>query len=507
MKTERQGFAVWLTDKYAFIMLLVFPLFTGLSGYRSITLSKYLFFVCATCAWLLLIVGYGVFSVVKRKDELMYPDAPSLAVIAFMTVCCLSALFSPFRESVFFGAGRYDGLASFLLYGGIFLGCARYARPRPAHAAALGVSCTLCCAVAVLQLLDMDVLKLFPSGMSYYDHGTFYTGEFLGTIGNTNLLSAFLCLCIPLFSALFITDGGKRSWLFAVPVFPAVFVLAASGVAGGIVALCACALCAAPALISSRERLYRAMAVFAVICLAAGLALGFECAYENRSAVFGFDFAKALPVFLVAALSLIARGVLKRLGLPRLDRRGFLRGILILEGAAVLAGLAALYFIPWPGGTLYELSHVLHGEINDSFGSSRIGIWKNVLALVPERPLLGGGPDTLALRLDMHFSRYVPETGKTLSVYVDNAHNEYLGLLVNTGVFGLAAYLACMVLTLRRLLTKHPGNICTALGLGLICYWVQAFFGLGLCITAPLMWMFWGMVCNYNIEGTNSQNE
>ena len=507
MKTERQSFAVRITDKYILIMLLVFPLFTGLSGYRSITLSKYLFFVCATCAWLLLIAAYGVFSVIRQKGEIVYPDAPSLAVIVFMTVCCLSAVFSPFRESVFFGAGRYDGLATLLLYGGIFLGCARYARPRIAHAAALGISCTLCCAVAVLQLLDTDVLKLFPSGMSYYDHGTFYTGEFLGTIGNTNLLSAYLCLCIPLFSALFISGEGKRPRLFAVPVFPAVFVLTASGVAGGAVALCVCALCAAPVLMTSRERLYRAAAVLTVICLAVGLALGFECSYENRTAAFGFDFAKALPAFLAAALSLAAYGILKRPDAPRSDGRGYLRTILILEGAAVAAGLAALYFIPWSGGTAYELSRVLHGEINDSFGSSRIAIWKNVLALVPERPLLGGGPDTLALRLDMRFSRYVQETGRTLSVYVDNAHNEYLGLLVNTGVLGLAAFLGCMALTAGRLLARRGEGIYAAFGLGLVCYWVQAFFGLGLCITAPLMWIFWGMVCNYNIEGKNSQDE
>lgn len=504
MKTQKLGFAVCATDIYAFVMLAVFPLFTGLTGYRAITSAKFLFFAVATGAWLLLLAGYEVFELFVRKNALRRLDAPSMAVAAFMTACSVSALLSPYRESVFLGAGRYDGLASFLLYGGIFLGAARYSRPRMAHAAALAVSCTLCCAVAVLQLLNLDVLKLFPSGMSYYDHGTFYTGEFLGTIGNTNLLSAFLCLCIPLFAAIFITGEGRKSLLFALPLVPAVFVLAASGVAGGAVGLLVCALCAAPALISSRKRLCRAAALFALACAACGLALGMECTFENRHLRVSFVPA-ALWAALIAALCAAAAAVL--LGRKKgreANRRTYLRAVLAAEAAIAAAGLAAVYFGPWSSGTAYELSRVLHGEIDDSFGSSRIGIWRNALALVPERPLFGGGPDTLALRLDMTFSRYVPETGKTLSVYVDNAHNEYLGLLVNTGVCGLGTYLSGIFLTLRRLMDMGSGDIRSAMGLGLVCYWAQAFFGLGLCLTAPVMWLLWGMVCNYNIEGANS---
>lgn len=504
MKTQKLGFAVRVTDIYAFVMLAVFPLFTGLTGYRAITSAKFLFFAAATSAWLLLLAGYEVFELFVRKNGLHRPDAPSMAIAAFMTACSISALLSPYRESVFLGAGRYDGLASLLLYGGIFLGTARYSRPRIAHAAALAVSCTLCCAVAVLQLFDMDALKLFPSGMSYYDHGTFYTGEFLGTIGNTNLLSSFLCLCIPPFAAIFITGEGRKSLLFALPLLPAVFVLAASGVAGGAVGLLACALCAAPVLISSRKRLCRAMALFAAVCAVCGPVLGAERTFENRCLSARLDYAVLAAALCAAAVLAAAAVLLSRKSGREADRRTYLRAVLAVETALAAAGIAAVYFGPWSGGTVYELSRVLHGEIDDSFGSSRIGIWRNVLALVPERLLFGGGPDTLALRLDMTFSRYVPETGKTLCVYVDNAHNEYLGLLVNTGICGLGAYLSGMAITLRRLLSMDSNDIRAFFGLGIICYWVQAFFGLGLCITAPVMWLLWGMVCNYNIEGANS---
>jgi len=38
--------------------------------------------------------------------------------------------------------------------------------------------------------------------------------------------------------------------------------------------------------------------------------------------------------------------------------------------------LAAIYYIDFESGTLLELHNVLHGNIEDSYGSSRIFIWR-----------------------------------------------------------------------------------------------------------------------------------
>ena len=87
----------------------------------------------------------------------------------------------------------------------------------------------------------------------------------------------------------------------------------------------------------------------------------------------------------------------------------------LLCAALLLLGLVFVYFSPAQEGTVYEISQVMRGNFNDKFGSSRILIWRESLALFGERPLLGGGPDTLALRVDVEFSRLVEETGKIMS--------------------------------------------------------------------------------------------
>ncbi len=250
-----------------------------------------------------------------------------------------------------------------------------------------------------------------------------------------------------------------------------------------------------PVLIRTPSQLHRALITGCALCAAAALALAFQGQrLGDGTCTLSFAFSPSAWAALAgAAIFAVLAMVMKRTGFAP-GARPLGRFLWALSGAAVLAALALVYFYPFPSGTLYELHEVLHGNWQDSFGSSRLQIWRETLALIPEHPLLGGGPDTLALRLDIEFSRYVPETGQTMSTFVDNAHNEYLGILVNEGALGLAAYLAALVLTLIPWLRrKDVPRLLPVLGCGLAAYWVQSFFGLGLCLTAPLLWIFWGL--------------
>lgn len=408
--------AEWITDKYILAMLLVFPLFTGFAGYRQITEAKLWFFLAATLLWLAGAGGCCLWAGLR-------PGRPGLAgslLAGFFLWACLSALCSPYRESVLLGAGRYDGLLTLGLYVLTAMGVSRLGRPRRRYLYAFGLSVGLCCLVGLLQLAGWNPLGLYPQGWGWADRGILYSGAFLGTVGNTVLLAAVLCLAVPLLLAAVFCRG--ESPLLLVPAALALFILWRTDSSSGAVAL-------------------------------------------------------AGGAFLLPA----------RL-LPPGQRR---RRVLWVQALVLLAGLVLLYAVPWRSGTVYELSRILRGDFSPGFGSSRLGIWKETLALVPERPLLGGGPGTLALRVDIRFSRFVPETGQTLSTYVDNAHNEYLGFLADLGIPGLALYLGAMAATFFS--SQRWRGRAVPWGCALVCYWIQAFFGLGLCLTAPLLWLSWGL--------------
>lgn len=105
--------------------------------------------------------------------------------------------------------------------------------------------------------------------------------------------------------------------------------------------------------------------------------------------------------------------------------------------------------------------------------------------------------------LHIEFTRFVPETGRTLGTYVTNAHNEYLGYALNLGWPGLALYLGMMGVTFFH--PRRSGEDAAWLW-GAAAYWIQAFFALGLVVSAPLLWLAWGLTSAPEEDASPVQN-
>jgi hypothetical protein len=490
LQPNNAALAARVTELYIYGMLVLFPLFTGFEGYAAVTLSKYVFFAAATLFWLIFLA----FCELRAHGRAGAGRLPfwGLFLPAYLTLCLVSAVLSPYGASIWFGEGRFDGLMTIALCVGIFLGVARYARPKPGYLYAAVAAVSLNSVIALLQILGYNPLHLFPGDYGYYDAGTKFSSTFLGTIGNADLFSAYLCLLLPLMAVYYLL-APKRPLVLLPAVLLNAFALFACGVSGGILALGVTLLLAAPFLIRSAGALRRALELLSLLALAAFLALALQTEPNGEGVT--LRFAPSVYAGILAGLVLFAcvlRLAVQKSSFGEKPLRRFFAGLSV---AAVLAVLALIYFWPGETGTAYELSRVLHGELDDSFGSSRILIWRKTLELVPDRLLFGGGPGTLPLRVDVQFSRFVEETGKTLSTSVDNAHNDYLGILVNTGALALIAYLAAQLASLLAALKSMGRSLfAPCLACALLCYWVQAFFGLGLFLVSPLMWLLWGLL-------------
>jgi O-antigen ligase len=491
MKTLRD-FPMWITDKYIFLMLLVYPLFLWYKGYVNLTVSKFAFFAGLTGLWLIaLIIG-----IVKARIRVRRLSAAQWCTVLYLLVCIVSAAASPYFFSAIIGAGRYDGLMTSFLCIAVFFGVSAFARPKKSYVAALAVSMALCCVIAVLQLFGYNPLGLYPGSYNYYDGGYEYSGEFLGTIGNADLFSAYLCLCVPLFAGYYIAGKMRTVWLLPV-IALGVFCAFACKVSAGKLAMGLSLIVMLPIAVSDAFRLRRALEAGAAVCTGLFFAFGFVGGSHTDPSGFSFEFSKLCLA--CAAGAVVCIGLRLALGRAVISSRTLRTTIVALEAAAVACGFYIVY--NWSGteGTVYELSRVLHGEISDDFGSKRILIWRETLELVRQRPLLGGGPGTLALRLDVDFERFVAETGKTLSGSVDNAHNVYLGVLANTGVISLVFYVAALVAAWFSALRK-PSPVASGIAAALACYLIQDFFGLGLSIVSALMFIIAGLAVSRRKE-------
>ena len=438
VSNKRPPFPEQLTALFLLLTALVYPLWiTG--DYQTITQQKFRCFLLLCGSYVLLMALLGLEMLVLGQARMPAPSrlwkgaSPSQKCIVIFALCTiLSALLSPYGRETLWGMTRNEGLVTILLYCAVFLLVSVFSRADRRLLYALGLSVTLLCLLGLVQLTGRNPFGLYPEGYTYYDSGSAYSGAYLSTIGNTDLLAALLCAVTPLFAGALVRWKERRRFLLAVPLALSLALLAGMGVAAGIVGVTAAALVLLPVLASRRR------------CRLALCSLG------------------------IALLGL---------------------AVVFLAGERL-------------GGTARELALVLRGQAEDSFGSGRIYIWKQVSALVPEHLLLGGGPDTLAARNAGYFQRYDEALGVVIRSLIDTAHNEYLNILVNQGLPALGAYLAALLSSGARWLRQSGKNTGAAiLGGGVLCYCVQAFFGISSYITAPALWILWGLL-EQRLEGT-----
>lgn len=198
----------------------------------------------------------------------------------------------------------------------------------------------------------------------------------------------------------------------------------------------------------------------------------------------------AIRMHVLAGYLGIAAGCAAAVPLVLKKRRGL--AALIIAGAGGLA-LIIVYFFDMSWQLPHQLHQLLHGNIDPSFGSGRIYIWQQVLERVPERLLLGHGPDTM-LQAGMEFRHYSEKLGREAASRIDTAHNEYLNVLYHQGALALGAYAAMLAAAVAGLVkSSREDGSAAVIGAGIAGYCVQAMFGFSMCMTAPFFWIALGL--------------
>lgn len=418
-----------LTDVYLSAMLLVFLAYTGPGGYLSITGNKFRLFIGLTgvyaAASLLLMLELWI--VEDRKPAfpwafLKQVSPPQVFILLYLLWTALSTACSVAPHNSLWGTQRREGLVTIAAYCTAFLLVSFFGRPKRLHLWLFAVGMILCCTVAILQLLGYNPLSLFPDGMSYYKRSG-YAGMFLGTVGNVDLLSAVLCIAIPVFWVAVLRLSNRWKYLLLIPLAMCLAVLIASQAEAGIVGVLGGALLTIPVVAPGDDRRRKRLALGA--------------------------------------------------------------------GALILLTTAAIYFFgAYMPGFLSEVHQLLHGHWDDDFGSGRLYIWRNVVPLIPERPLLGGGPDTLGIRGGVYFERYSTQLNILLRSVADAAHNEYLNVAINQGLPALLFYMTALLSAAVYWVKQSPRNTAAAIcGAGALGYCIQAFFGLSSIVSAPFFWL------------------
>ena len=116
--------------------------------------------------------------------------------------------------------------------------------------------------------------------------------------------------------------------------------------------------------------------------------------------------------------------------------------LLMLVGANVALVLFLLISVAWIGGS----DLVLRGTgvyAPKDFSNGRLQFWTNTVEIIKEHPILGTGLESFGVA-------YTRVDGWNGSIRLEHAHNEYLQMLSDGGIFGFACVVAFIVLLFRR---------------------------------------------------------
>lgn len=316
--------------------------------------------------------------------------------------------------------------------------------------------------------------------------------NFLGPIGNINLLSYVIVICLVAAALLYIVKAQPDWDKYGLFTLPCCFIMAfgerCTRTDAGIVAIVGAAFFAVIITCNSMERLRRICIAFGVSAL--GWCLHVFIVKHHLQKISVDTTSKAL---FCGAVILLAAGIIMSLFSDKLDKingkaiRYGAWGTMALGVVAVCA-LAIVAAKTQKTGTFYEFGQMLLGNFDENFGNSRGKIWMKSVQLIDENPLFGIGPDRFATIFSEKLG--VLFKGKVL----DKAHNEYLDVLICNGIIGLGLFMTFLVGLLMRAVRRADASPAAGvMAVVIFAYMVHAFFGYQLPIQSPVVWAVLGL--------------
>lgn len=478
------------TGLFGLFFLSAFVLWVPATGYSSIVGPKHNLFLWACGVFFPVLLVLAFFSRPRwGKGKLL----PLIFAGVTLGLFFVSALLSEHQEVAWVGSRRHEGFVTLGLYLLIFAASALWGRLGKAHVRALCLTAALMLALAAAQFAGLNPLHLYPKDYIFHDRGLRYSGEYLATIGNSDLLSAFLTMAVLFLLGTY--AAGKAGLPALLGAACAWMTLMLSEVTAGPAAVLGCLAVCLPVCLWQGLGIRRMGDIGAVLLAgAAGKAmLGY--AYDGKKLAFFFSFGPLPALLLLGTLGALVLAVF----LHRADERPRKRlaaAVGILYGAAALGVLGFLWFYSGGNEALRGLHLLVHGNPPDTLGSSRIRIWREALQLGRQHPLFGVGPDCYRFYSQIVFTASGPNGVRTTSV--DAAHCEYLNLWVNTGLPAMLAYLG-MVLSAILPALKKPNPRTLPLLLPSLGYAIHALFGISQSVVSPVYYLFLGCLvyaCN-----------
>ena len=418
-----------------------------------------------------------------RSDHALW----ALGAVVVSGVVSTALSLSP--QASFWGLGGYYGGCMMVLFtAAVYLAARAFAPQKILNGLSfcLGITTALVTVLYVLNIFNIDLIG------TYADTAVVERAQFFSTLGQKNFCSGFMAFALPLvFYAFLAARGVRHTVLYGIPAFfggLALAVVDAEGLALGIGAAVLVLLCQKD---FTTRTLRRVAVIGAFFFFNAGwmqymrthvYTQGGKPMLAALGHVGWTGFFVCLAVWAVLYFGLRGREI------PLYKAGRAVAGVMLL-GAVVLALLANF----WPGfPSLGRLDDVL--IFNDDWGTYRGIAWRITaetwLAQPLWRKLFGVGPGMMHTAVAAWAGADITAHMKTFYA----AHNEYLELLLTTGVAGLAAWLWFVAVHLRKAAKNWLRPGVAPVTLALVSYLAHAVISIRVSMIFPEIMLLFALL-------------
>lgn len=431
-----------------------------------------------------------------RSDHALW----ALGAVAVSGVVSTVLSLSP--QASFWGLGGYYGGCMMVLFtAAVYLAARAFAPQKILNGLTfcLGITTALVTVLYVLNIFNIDLIG------TYADTAVVERAQFFSTLGQKNFCSGFMAFALPLvFYAFLAARGVRHTVLYGIPAFfggLALAVVDAEGLALGIGAAVLVLLCQKD---FTTRTLRRVAVIGAFFFFNAGwmqymrthvYTQGGKPMLAALGHVGWTGFFVCLAVWAVLYFGLRGREI------PLYKAGRAVAGVMLL-GAVVLALLANF----WPGfPSLGRLDDVL--IFNDDWGTYRGIAWRITaetwLAQPLWRKLFGVGPGMMHTAVAAWAGADITARMKTFYA----AHNEYLELLLTTGVAGLAAWLWFVAVHLRKAAKNWLRPGVAPVTLALVSYLAHAAISIRVSMIFPEIMLLFALLQVFCLPPEEAQPE
>lgn len=486
IKQRKNIAAIW-TAVYSAFLFVVFPLYYE-NSYVNILEAKTKLFLIGTAIYLTGCVVLILTNIWNQRNKTVFSPV-DICCFCFLGAVLISTWQGENKTEMFWGInGRLFGTAIMLLCVCLYFCYSRFFVGKKFLLFCCLIGSSVVSILAIVNRLGFDPLQMYgaidPNYIQFY----------MSTIGQINIVSAFLCMFLPLLTGVFLYSDKK--WIRLCCGAGAALVLTAG--------VC-----------TNSDSFFLSIGITTLFYIA----VSFDCQETLTDCLFLFaveSFAMTIlqkvnhiiPVtvwthlprlwmrfpWFAAALFFLALALLlrKKIRISRNILKRCKKIWLILWG--ILAVAVVLYIIV---ANVFRLSvdQVIADQFvlfDDHWGNNRGYVWKRTVESFARLPLIqqifGVGPG----QFPDFFATYYEDSIQKLGGYFADAHSEYLQYLVMTGLAGMLSYVGMIVCSVRACLKKHSavGYVLAAV---LLVWMAQGAVNNPVTFTEPYLFVFMGI--------------